>query len=206
MVSALVINLMTLASAEPENSTMTDRVRQAQQFLNENGQSGWLLYDFRMKNPIANEMVNPQGMASRRWFYFIPKSGRPLALVHRIEKTTFQGIAGYIETYSSREELVNKLGQILSKSKTILMEYSPEGNNPYVSYLDAGTYELIKSLKVKIESSQEIVQFVLARWSERGYQLHKEAAGLLLRIKDKALDYVAGQVKKNKALSEKDVS
>lgn len=206
IIVSLLLTLLIIVSAQgEENQIMADRVKQAQEFLQESKISGWLLYDFEGLNPIAREFVNPPGMVTRRWFYFVPQTGRPIALVHQIEKESFAGIFGYVETYPGREELSNKLRQILSGHKTILAEYSPQGNNPYVSYLDAGTFELVKSLGVKIQSSQEIAQYVLASWTGPGYRLHKEAAGLLLKIKDKAFEYVAEKVKKNASLTEYDL-
>jgi Xaa-Pro aminopeptidase len=196
--------LLALAqTGEPQS--MADRVKQVQRYLQQQNLSGWLLYDFHGSNSIAREFVNPSGMVTRRWFYFIPESGRPIALVHQIEKENFPNLVGYVETYAGREELVHKLEQILAGHKNILMEYSPKGNNPYVSQVDAGTLELIKSLGAKIQSSQDLVQYLLARWSNQNYRLHQEAAANLLKIKDKAFQLVAEQVKKNASLSEYDL-
>jgi len=196
--------LLALAqTGEPQS--MADRVKQVQRYLQQQNLSGWLLYDFHGSNPIAREFVNPSGMVTRRWFYFIPESGRPIALVHQIEKENFPNLVGYVETYAGREELVHKLEQILAGHKNILMEYSPKGNNPYVSQVDAGTLELIKSLGAKVQSSQDLVQYLLACWSNQNYRLHQEAAANLLKIKDKAFRLVAEQVKKNASLSEYDL-
>jgi len=184
---------------------MANRVKQVQRYLQQENLSGWLLYDFHGSNPIAREFVNPAGMVTRRWFYFIPQSGRPIALVHQIEKGNFPDMVGYVETYAGREELVHKLEEILAGHKNILMEYSPKGNNPYVSLVDAGTFELLKSLGAKIQSSEDLVQYLLARWSQESYRLHKETAQLLLKIKDKAFQEVAGQVKKNALITEYDL-
>jgi Xaa-Pro aminopeptidase len=125
--------------------------------------------------------------------------------VHQIEKKSFGKIFGYVETYASREELVNKLSQILPGRNTILMEYSPKGNNPYVSYVDAGTFELIKSLGAKIESSQDLVQYLLSRWDKPEYQSHQEAARILLKIKDLAFEHVADKFRQNQNLTEYDL-
>ena len=40
---------------------------------------GWLLYDFRGSNVLAQRVLNmPEGsVGSRRYFYFIPKEGEP---------------------------------------------------------------------------------------------------------------------------------
>lgn len=206
LVLGLVLVLsLTARTEEVYPQDMENQIKQAQHFLQQNNLAGWLLYDFRGLNPIAREFVRPEGMVTRRWFYFVPQSGRPLALVHQIEKKSIGKIFGYVETYASREELVNKLSQILPGRNTILMEYSPKGNNPYVSYVDAGTFELIKSLGAKIESSQDLVQYLLSRWDRPEYQFHQEAARILLKIKDLAFEHVADKFRQNQKLTEYDL-
>ena len=47
---------------------------------------GWLFYDFRGRDPIAQRILKlPAGMRTRRWFYFVPAKGTPKKLVHKIE-------------------------------------------------------------------------------------------------------------------------
>ena len=50
---------------------------------------GWLLYDFQGSNPIAQQLTGLAGgphMTTRRWYYLIPATGEPRALVHAIEQ------------------------------------------------------------------------------------------------------------------------
>ena len=51
------------------------------------GLDGWLLADFRGSNILARRILQfaDGTMGSRRWMYFIPASGSPRKLVHRIE-------------------------------------------------------------------------------------------------------------------------
>ncbi len=59
--------------------------------LREDGLDGWLLYDFHGSNPIARSLAGLNGggkMTTRRWFYLIPATGTPRALVHAIERHT----------------------------------------------------------------------------------------------------------------------
>ena len=55
--------------------------------LRQFGIDGWLLYDFRGSNALARRVVQiaDGAMLTRRWFYFIPASGEPQKLLHRIE-------------------------------------------------------------------------------------------------------------------------
>ena len=60
--------------------------------------------------------------------------------------------------YSGWEELHKSLAEILSGSKKIAMQYSPENNIPYIGLVDAGTVELVRKLKKKVVSSADLVQ------------------------------------------------
>ena len=77
--------------------------------LRAEGFDGWLLYDFRGINPIANDVtaVDKQGghLATRRWFYLIPASGEPRALVHAIESKTLAHLPGATIRYAGRQQL-----------------------------------------------------------------------------------------------------
>ena len=56
---------------------------------------GWLFYDFRLSDPLAYRILGlpSGGIATRRWFCFVPAAGRPRAIVsaveaHRLEDMT----------------------------------------------------------------------------------------------------------------------
>ncbi len=67
---------------------------------------GWLFYDFRGRDPIAQNILGLQpGMRTRRWFYFVPAKGTPKKLVHKIETQSLAGLPGETLYYSAQEEL-----------------------------------------------------------------------------------------------------
>src|SRR5947209_6374220 len=96
--------------------------------LRADGLDGWLLYDFRGLNPIAADItgVNRQGghLATRRWYYLIPATGEPRALVHKIEKDSLAHLPGSSERYAGRDQLEAGLNRLLAGTKRIAMEYS----------------------------------------------------------------------------------
>jgi Xaa-Pro aminopeptidase len=47
----------------------------------------------------------------------------------------------------------------------VAMQYSPNCAVPYVSMVDAGTVELVRSLGVEVRTSADLVQHFEARWS-----------------------------------------
>src|SRR5678815_5336174 len=75
--------------------------------LRQDGADGWLLYDFRGLNPIAADVtgVLRQGghLATRRWYYLIPATGTPRALVHAIEPHSLSHLPGDTQKYAGRE-------------------------------------------------------------------------------------------------------
>ena len=56
---------------------------------------GWLLYDFRGLNVLAARVAGTlDGHRTRRWAYFIPATGEPRKLVHRIEPGSLDHLPG----------------------------------------------------------------------------------------------------------------
>src|SRR5207248_7211932 len=122
---------------------------------------GWLLYDFRGLNPLAATVaaVNRQGghLATRRWYYLIPASGSPRALVHAIEKDALAHLPGTSRRYAGRDQLEAGLRQLLTGMRRIAMEYSPECAIPYISRVDAGTIELVRHSGAEVVSPGDLI-------------------------------------------------
>ena len=57
---------------------------------------GWLFYDFRGSNVLSRRILDipEDAMGSRRFFYFVPQSGQPVKLVHRIESEALDHLPG----------------------------------------------------------------------------------------------------------------
>ena len=152
---------------------------------------GWLLYDFHGSNPIAARLAGLTGgghMTTRRWYYLIPASGPPRGLVHAIEKHNLDSLPGAKAVYAGRDELDVGLSDLLRGARRVAMEYSPGGAIPYLSRLDAGTAEAIRSRGVEIVSSGDLVQRFEAAWSPAQLTSHVRASDALHRIKDRAFD------------------
>src|SRR5438128_2462095 len=69
------------------------------------GVDAWLLYDFRRVNPVAERILGPTGMGTRRLFIFLPRGGKPVAVAHRIELQPLAGFPGEVSPYGSWREL-----------------------------------------------------------------------------------------------------
>jgi Xaa-Pro aminopeptidase len=179
-----------------------------QRALQQQGLDGWLWYDFQGANPIAQRMAglgNGGHMASRRWFYLIPADGEPRGLVHAIEKHNLDALPGGKTAYAGRTQLEAGLKHLLSGSKRIAMEYSPNGAIPYVSRVDAGTIELVRRQGVEVVSSGDLVQEFEARWSEAAIESHRRASEKLYLIKDRAFATVAARIRDGVPTNEFDI-
>jgi len=165
---------------------------------------GWLFYDHHHRDPIAGNILGlgQNGMATRRWFYFIPSRGEPRKLVHRIEQGALDSLAGRKFVYSGWEELHKALPKVLSGSRTVAMQYSPENNIPYIGLVDAGTVELVRKLKKKVVSSADLVQKFEASWTPEQFKSHLAAGTVIDSIAQKAFQRAAAFVRDGKPLTE----
>jgi Xaa-Pro aminopeptidase len=168
------------------------------------GLDGWLFYDFRHSDPLAYRVlqVDPSRHVTRRWYYWIPCHGQPLKLLHRIEPHTLDELPGESLFYVSWEEQHAHLARALTGVRRIAMQYSPMNAIPYISRVDAGTIELIRSFGVEIVTSADLVQRFEAVWDDRQLASHQDAAEKLRRIVNEAFEHVAESIRGNKRLNE----
>lgn len=168
-----------------------------QSALREAGIDGWLFYDFHDRDAIAARILNmdTNRFASRRWFYFIPANGEPQKLVHRIEPWRCDHLPGEKHVYLPWTQLQEMLQSILGDAKSIAMQYSPNNNIPYVSIVDAGTIELIRSFGVEVVSSGDLVGRFEAHLSMEDFESHKQAGEVMQMVKDETFREVARRIK-----------
>lgn len=168
---------------------------------------GWLFYDFHNRDQLAYRILGLDStkMTTRRWFYFIPAKGEPKKLVHSVEKYKLDSLPGKSEVYLPWEQQHALLKKMLGTKKKIAMQYSPKNNIPYVSVVDAGTVELIKSFGHKIVTSADLVTEFEAYIDEKGYKLHLEAGKLVDKIRNEAFQLIKKSIDNNLGTTEYDV-
>jgi Xaa-Pro aminopeptidase len=167
---------------------------------------GWLFYDFRGRDPIAQGILQlPAGMRTRRWYYFVPAKGGPRKLVHKIETESLAALPGETLYYSAQDELRKNLGKLLRGAQTVAMQYSPKNAIPYVAMVDAGTVELVRSAGAKVVSSADLVQKYEACWTEDQLQSHLAAGVAIDRIVREAFQVAATNVREKKTFTEYDL-
>lgn len=183
----------------------TSRIQDA---LHRNGLDGWLFFDHHHRDPLAYRILGiPSGpMATRRWYYFVPAAGEPRKLVHRIESGALDSLPGERESYIGWSDQQQKLAHLLSGCSRIAMQYSPNCAIPYVSLVDAGTIELVRSFGIHVVSSADLVQEFEARWTEEQFSMHIDAGKLVDRTRQAAFEFVSEKLRSGQPVTEYDVN
>jgi Xaa-Pro aminopeptidase len=168
---------------------------------------GWLFYSFRGSDPIAENILHLDNarLATRRWFYFVPASGRPQKIVHAIETGMLDSLPGDKRVYLAWQELHRQLRDALQGTRQVAMQYSPLNAIPYISRVDAGVVELIRSFGVEVVSSADLVQIFEAVWTPEQLDSHLFAARHLREIVDAAFREVSRRVRENVPTTELDI-
>ena len=156
-------------------------VAHIQKALQEQGLDGWLFYDFRGSDPLSYVILGmPRDVfRSRRWFYYVPATGKPVRIVHAIEPGALDMLDGEKKIYLPWQQLHDHLRETLRGSRRIAMQYSPNNNIPYVARVDAGTLELIRSLGPEVVTSADLVSLFAATMDPAQERSHHEAADAL---------------------------
>jgi Xaa-Pro aminopeptidase len=177
-----------------------------QSAIRELGFDAWLFYDFRGNNPVARSILKLEGgMNSRRFMYLVPANGEPRKLVHRIEQGALDSLPGGKNVYLKWQELDAGVRELVAGHKKVAMEYSPKNAIPYVSIVDAGTIELVKSTGVELQSSGDLIQIFEAAWSDEVWKMHLEADKVTQSAYDVAWKMMADGVRRGKPYREVEV-
>jgi Xaa-Pro dipeptidase len=189
-----------------------ERVGDIQRALKEAGLDGWLFYDFRQSDPLAYRILklDPKQFSTRRWFYFVPAEGEPTRINHAIEQGKLDRLPGRRLVYSSWPRLNEHVKDALATSGAtaaprIAMQYSPENSIPYISRVDAGTIELVRSLGAEPVTSADLVQIFEAVWTEEQYDSHVTAADNIHNIIQEAFAEVRRRLKAGEPVTEYDI-
>jgi Xaa-Pro dipeptidase len=210
----------SLMRADP---TPAERFAEIQTALRAARLDGWLFYDFHGSDPLAPRILKlgDHASGSRRWFYYIPASGEPTKIVHSIERYKLDALPGKRLVYRGWQEQHSHLREALSsvagvspasdkttsdhKSSRIAMQYSPMNDIPYMSRVDAGTIELVRSCGGEPVTSAELVQRFEAVWTPAQKQSHIEASDKTHRIIMEAFAEIARRIRAEAPITEYDI-
>lgn len=153
----------------------------AQAALRSQGLAAWWIYDFRGNNPIAGRFINlPEAHFTRRVVLMVPAEGTPTLLAHAIERGVASRGPFPVRTYADRNALRAALAE-MNPGGPVAIEYAPEADLPYVSHVDAGTVELLRSVGVEVVSSAELLQ-AFVTWSGEQVAAHERAAEAVMSV------------------------
>jgi len=165
--------------------------------LRERNVDAWLFYDHHHRDPIAYRVLGlPEKlMVTRRWFYLIPAKGEPQKLVHKIESGHLDSLPGTKLTYAGWQELFGGLKQMLSSSRDVAMQYSPNNGIFTISLVDGGTLELIRGLGKNIVSSGDLVAKFEATLNDDQIKSHFAARDAIDQITAAAFQEIGHRVR-----------
>ena len=201
----------------PPGESQAARVREIQVALREAGLDGWLFYDFRRSDPLAYRILrlDEKGLTTRRWFYYVPVVGEPVRVVHSIERFKLDALPGRKVIYRRWQELHAAVREAVASGglknrrvllRKIAMQYSPQNDIPYVSRVDAGTIEMVRSFpSVSLVTSADLVQQFEATLSPEQLASHREAAEKIHRIIQESFAEIARRVRGGQPTTEYDI-
>src|SRR5215831_8279699 len=174
---ATAVLCVTFIGPMHAQQTPAARVAEIQSALREAKLDGWLFYDFRHSDPLAYRILklDEKMFDSRRWFYYVPASGDPVKIVQSIEQFKLDSLPGKKLIFRGWRELNDRLKEVLTppakgSKRRVAMQYSPMNDIPYISRVDAGTIELVRSFGVEPVTSAELVQKFEAVFSQEQHQ------------------------------------
>ncbi len=175
-----------------------------QSALRDAGFDAWLFYDHHHRDPLAAAILGlpDHGLVSRRWYYVIPAQGEPRKLVHRIEPGKLDSLPGSKGVYSSWQELEAGLEAMLGPWNRIAMQYSPRNAIMYVSMVDAGTVELLRSMGKEIVSSADLVSRFQAVLTEDQIDSHYAAQRALDEILSEGFQVIGSRARSGSPATE----
>jgi hypothetical protein len=100
------------------------RLTEIQTALRDERLDGWLFFDHHRRDPLAYRVLQfaPGSMVTRRWYYFVPASGEPRGLAHKIEFETLKDLPGELRLYAGWQELIEGLRGLLGSAKRVAMQ------------------------------------------------------------------------------------
>lgn len=165
---------------------------------------GWLAYDFRRSNPLACQAlgISSDALLTRRFFYWWPVKGDPVKIVHGIEPGVLDDLPGEMVIYRTWQELEAALAKVLHGTQKVAMEYSPHNSIPYLSKVDAGTIELVRSLGVEVVSSGDFIQNLTSVLSTEQIRAHLTAEEAAVHIMQQTWQWIRDALNEDRMITD----
>ena len=182
-------------SAEPvkngEAGAIIPDIEKIQSLLRQYGLDGWIFSDFQGRDFITGEFLRlTKRKCTRRLFYFIPVQGEPVKLLSAIEPLLLDHLPGRKVLYKGMREQRNELSKFRLPGMQIACQYSPGGNVPTISSMDAGLVEYLKTFEIELISSADLMQFFGAVLTKSQIESHRQAGEAIHRILDQTFSWI----------------
>jgi Xaa-Pro aminopeptidase len=178
-----------------------------QPLVAEAGVDGWLLFDFRGRNPIAAAVLGDEIVGSRRVFVLIPPAGPPTALVHAVDAELWRGWPPEWtqRVWVTREALTEELGALV-RGRRLAADISPHGAIPYLDGVPAGVADWLGSLGATLVTSADLVTRYCSVWTADDVASHRRAAEAIAAIAREAMTRAGAAASGGRPISEHEVA
>lgn len=136
----------------------------------------------------------PKRPATRRLFYVIYPDKAPVKILSAIEPLLLDHLPGEKQLYMGKCQMDEALRKALMPGGHYACQYSPMGNVPVASTIDAGTLELLKGFDIVPVSSANLLQYFGAVLTEEQIESHKTAGVYVHKILDSAFRWLRAQI------------
>src|SRR5688572_8382530 len=159
---------------------ITTKLSDIQKELKDANLDGWLLYDFRARNTVSGKLTG-LGNLTRRYFVYVPASGEPHAITHKIEAGPWADWSFTRTEYSAWRELDGALRKVLGSARRVAMEISPNDGVPAMDLVPAGVLEMIRALGPEVLTSGDLVSRFYSAWTEEDLHAHRRASVVIMQ-------------------------
>ena len=168
-----------------------EKIEKIQQLLREQQLDGWLFTDYHAHDYITRSFIGlTDRMCTRRLFYLIPAEGEPVKVLSAIEPLLLDHVPGKKYLYKGIRGQTEILNQIFSSGQRIACQYSPGGNVPTISSMDAGLVEYLKTFGLELVCSADLMQHFGAVLTEEQIETHRQAGVIIHRILDHTFQWI----------------
>lgn len=187
-----------------DNSTLD--IKKIQTLLQQYQLDGWLFTDFQGHDFITKNFLQLSNRkCTRRLFYFIPSYGQPVKLLSAIEPLLLDHLPGEKRLYSGMIQQKEALQKILCPDAHIALQYSPDGNVPVTSSIDAGLMEYLLGFHIIPVSSENLLQHFGAVLTDAQIESHRQAGVIIHRILNQSFSWIRDSLNAGKVINEWDL-
>lgn len=162
-----------------------------QKLLQDSRLDGWLFTDFHGHDFITREFLQlTDRKCTRRLFYYIPANGQPVKILSAIEPLLLDHLPGEKILYKGIKGQKEALRQIFTPGMKVACQYSPGGNVPVVSSMDAGLAEYLCTFGLNLVTSADLLQHFGAVLTDGQIESHRQAGVIIHRILGQAFRWI----------------